>query len=249
MPTPDNVLGVLSLVFWSLMLVVSIKYAGFIMRADNKGEGGIMALTALAQRSVRSSARARWWIMVLGLFGAALFFGDGVITPAISVLSAVEGLEVAAPGLTRFVVPITVVILLGLFAIQSRGTGNVGAVFGPVMCLWFAAIALLGGAQIVQYPVVLQGAVAALRGALLLRCRLAGVLRAGFGGAVHHRRRGAVRRHGSFRQEGRSASPGSISSCRRWSSTTSARAPCCWPIRPRPKTRSTCWCRRCCCFR
>jgi len=155
-PTPDNVLGVLSLVFWTLMLVVSIKYAGFIMRADNKGEGGIMALTALAQRSVRSSARARWWIMVLGLFGASLFFGDGVITPAISVLSAVEGLEVAAPALTPYVVPITVVILMGLFAIQRRGSGRVGAVFGPVMCVWFIAIALLGAAQVVRHPFVLK---------------------------------------------------------------------------------------------
>jgi KUP system potassium uptake protein len=155
-PTPDNVLGVLSLVFWTLMLVVSIKYAGFIMRADNKGEGGIMALTALAQRSVRSSGRARWWIMVLGLFGASLFFGDGVITPAISVLSAVEGLEVAAPALTPYVVPITVVILLGLFAIQRRGSGKVGAVFGPVMCVWFVAIALLGAIQVAQHPFVLK---------------------------------------------------------------------------------------------
>ncbi|MBN8726588.1 MAG: potassium transporter Kup [Xanthomonadales bacterium] len=155
-PTPDNVLGVLSLVFWTLMLVVSIKYAGFIMRADNKGEGGIMALTALAQRSVRSSARARWWIMVLGLFGASLFFGDGVITPAISVLSAVEGLEVAAPALTPYVVPITVVILMGLFAIQRRGSGKVGAVFGPVMCVWFAVIAVLGAIQVVQHPFVLK---------------------------------------------------------------------------------------------
>ena len=154
--TPDHVLGVLSLVFWTLMLVVSVKYAGFIMRADNKGEGGIMALTALAQRSVRSNTRARWWIMVLGLFGAALFFGDGVITPAISVLSAVEGLEVAAPHLAEIVVPVTVVILLGLFAIQNRGSGKVGAVFGPIMCIWFLSIALLGAAQIVQHPDVLK---------------------------------------------------------------------------------------------
>src|SRR3954470_16972538 len=99
LPTEGNILGILSLMFWSLILVVSVKYAGFIMRADNKGEGGIMALTALAQRSVKSSQRARWWIIVLGLFGASLFFGDGVITPAISVLGAVEGLEVLAPHL------------------------------------------------------------------------------------------------------------------------------------------------------
>ncbi len=154
--TPDNVLGVLSLVFWALMLVVSLKYASFIMRADNRGEGGIMALTALAQGSVRGSPAARWWITALGLFGAALFFGDGVITPAISVLSAVEGLEVGAPGLTPFVVPITLGILLGLFAIQKRGSGRVGAIFGPVMCVWFVVIAALGVVQIVQHPFVLK---------------------------------------------------------------------------------------------
>ena len=155
-PTEENVLGILSLMFWSLILVVSIKYAGFIMRADNKGEGGIMALTALAQRSVRSSQRARWWIIVLGLFGASLFFGDGVITPAISVLGAVEGLEVVAPKLSHFVVPIAAVIVLMLFAFQNRGTGRVGAVFAPVMSLWFVVLAGLGGWHIVEHPGVLR---------------------------------------------------------------------------------------------
>jgi KUP system potassium uptake protein len=152
----DNVLGVLSLVFWTLMLVVSIKYAGFIMRADNKGEGGIMALTALAQRGVRENGRVRWGVTILGLFGAALFFGDGVITPAMSVLSAVEGLEVAAPGLDHFIVPITVLILLALFWIQKRGSGRVGAVFGPIMCLWFVTIGVLGFVQIIEHPYVLK---------------------------------------------------------------------------------------------
>ena len=155
-PTEDNVLGILSLMFWSLILVVSIKYAGFIMRADNKGEGGIMALTALAQRSVRSSQRARWWIIVLGLFGASLFFGDGVITPAISVLGAVEGLEVVAPRLSHFVVPLAAVIVLLLFAFQNRGTGRVGAVFAPVMSLWFVVLAVLGGWHIFANPGVLR---------------------------------------------------------------------------------------------
>ena len=155
-PTEENVLGILSLVFWSLILVVSIKYAGFIMRADNKGEGGIMALTALAQRSVRSSQRARWWIVVLGVFGASLFFGDGVITPAISVLGAVEGLEVLAPGLSHWVVPLAALIVLLLFAFQNRGTGKVGAVFAPVMLLWFAVLAVLGVWHIVQHPGVLR---------------------------------------------------------------------------------------------
>ncbi|MFC4819395.1 potassium transporter Kup [Dokdonella ginsengisoli] len=155
-PTEPNVLGVLSLVFWSLILVVSVKYAGFIMRADNKGEGGIMALTALAQRSVRSSQRGRWWIVMLGLFGAALFFGDGVITPAISVLGAVEGLEVMAPGLHRFIVPISAVIIVLLFAFQNRGTGKVGAVFAPIMIVWFLTLAVLGIWHISENPAVLR---------------------------------------------------------------------------------------------
>ncbi len=153
--TPENVLGILSLVFWSLILVVSVKYAGFIMRADNKGEGGIMALTALAQRSVRGGVGARWWIVMLGLFGASLFFGDGVITPAMSVLSAVEGLEVAAPTLSHWVVPLTAVIIFLLFTFQNHGTGRVGAVFGPIMIVWFATIAVLGLVQISYHPQVL----------------------------------------------------------------------------------------------
>jgi KUP system potassium uptake protein len=155
-PTSGNVLGILSLVFWSLMLVVSVKYAGFIMRADNKGEGGIMALTALAQRSVRASRRARWWIMVLGLFGASLFFGDGVITPAISVLSAVEGVGVAAPALDHWIVPLTALIIVIVFLFQNHGTGKVGAVFGPVMLVWFVTLAVLGCIQIVHHPLVLR---------------------------------------------------------------------------------------------
>ncbi|HET6545952.1 MAG TPA: potassium transporter Kup [Rhodanobacteraceae bacterium] len=155
-PTPSHVLGILSLVFWALILVVSVKYAGFIMRADNKGEGGIMALTALAQRSVRSSRRARWWIVMLGLFGAALFFGDGVITPAISVLGAVEGLEILAPGLSDWVVPISALIIVVLFAFQNRGTGKVGAVFAPIMVLWFVTLAVLGVWHVAQHPTVLR---------------------------------------------------------------------------------------------
>ena len=155
-PTEENVLGILSLVFWSLILVVSVKYAGFIMRADNKGEGGIMALTALAQRSVRSSQRARWWIVVLGLFGASLFFGDGVITPAISVLGAVAGLEVLAPARSHWVVPLAALIVLLLFAFQNRGTGRVGAVFAPIMSLWFIVLAVLGVWHVARHPGVLR---------------------------------------------------------------------------------------------
>jgi KUP system potassium uptake protein len=153
--SPDNVLGALSLIFWSLVLVVSLKYVVFIMRADNKGEGGIMALMALARRSAGGNMRLRWGIVMLGLLGAALFYGDGVITPAISVLSAVEGLKVAAPSLTEWVVPITVVIIIGLFVLQRRGSAKVGAVFGPIMLLWFATIAVLGVGAIVREPQVL----------------------------------------------------------------------------------------------
>lgn len=155
-PDPANILGVLSLVFWSLVMVVSLKYVVFIMGADNRGEGGIMALFALAQRGVKENRRARWVIMALGIFGAALFYGDGVITPAISVLSAVEGLKVAAPALGHFVVPVTLVVLILLFVLQRSGTAKVGAVFGPIMCIWFISIALLGVHAILQQPMVFK---------------------------------------------------------------------------------------------
>ena len=150
-----SVFGVLSLVFWSLMLVVTLKYVVFVMRADNKGEGGIMALLALAQRSVRGMPRVRWLVALLAIFGAALFYGDGVITPAMTVLSAVEGLKVAEPALGRWVVGISVAILLLLFALQRRGTAGIGALFGPVMCVWFTVIALLGVHMIMRAPQIL----------------------------------------------------------------------------------------------
>jgi len=150
-----NVLGALSLVFWSLIIVVSIKYLLFIMRADNRGEGGIMALLALAQRSARHVPRLRMSLIALGLFGAALFYGDGVITPAISVLSAVEGLKVAAPALERWVVPITIGVIVGLFWLQKHGTHRIGAVFGPVCAVWFLSIAGLGVLGIARNPEVL----------------------------------------------------------------------------------------------
>ena len=154
-PTPPAVLGVLSLVFWSLIMVVSLKYVTFVMRADNKGEGGTMALMALAQRSMSNSARARWILAGFGIFGAALFYGDGVITPAISVLGAVEGLQVAAPSLARYIVWIALVILLGMFSVQRHGTHKVGRAFAPVMTVWFVVLAVLGARQIIAYPQVL----------------------------------------------------------------------------------------------
>ncbi len=149
-----NVLGVLSLIIWSLTLIVSIKYLIYVLRADNKGEGGILALTALASARRRDS-RLYPLLIVLGVFGAALLSGEGVITPAISVLSAVEGLEIAAPGLKDWVIPITIVILVGLFRFQRRGTASVGAVFGPVTALWFTTLAILGGHQLIMNPGVL----------------------------------------------------------------------------------------------
>jgi len=150
-----SVFGVLSLVFWALMLVVTLKYVMFVMRADNKGEGGIMALMTLAQRAAGKSVRARRAIMLMALLGAALFFGDGVITPSISVLSAVEGLQVAAPALSHYVVPITVAILLGLFWLQRHGTARIGVLFGPIMVLWFLALAVIGVHNIIKAPGVL----------------------------------------------------------------------------------------------
>ncbi len=151
----DNVLGVLSLISWALIIVVTLKYVVFMMRADNRGEGGIMALLALVLRSTTRDTRGRTILMWLGLFGAALFFGDGVITPAISVLSAVEGLEVATPALKPFVVPVTILVLIGLFLFQQKGTEMVGALFGPITIVWFAVLALLGIINIVRYPQVL----------------------------------------------------------------------------------------------
>ncbi|MEO8746512.1 MAG: potassium transporter Kup [Rhodanobacter sp.] len=154
-PHPGTVLGVLSLVTWSLIMVVAVKYVSLVMRADNKGEGGIMALMTLAQRASGKSPRVRRVIMLMGLLGAALFFGDGVITPAISVLSAVEGLNVAARALGHWVVPITVLVLLGLFWLQRHGSARVGAIFGPIMVVWFLALGLIGAWNIVQAPGVL----------------------------------------------------------------------------------------------
>ena len=156
--TPGNVLGVLSLILWSLVLVVTLKYVAVLMRADNRGEGGILALTALVQRSLPVAAPLAYTVGILGIFGTALFFGDGVITPAISVLSAVEGLEVAAPELKRFVLPITLAVLVALFSMQKHGTEKVGRIFGPITCLWFLALAVLGVVEIVQHPEVLRAA-------------------------------------------------------------------------------------------
>ena len=154
-PSHDNVLGVLSLVFWALIIIISIKYLVFVMRADNRGEGGILALMSLVPPRLREARSGHWVLVAIGLFGAALLYGDGMITPAISVLSAVEGLEVATPLFKSAVVPITLVILLFLFAIQRRGTAGIGALFGPVMIVWFLTLAVLGVIWIARVPSVL----------------------------------------------------------------------------------------------
>jgi KUP system potassium uptake protein len=152
--TPDNVLGILSVIFWAIMIVVTLKYVTLIMRADNRGEGGIMALTALASRGLENR-RTRWWVVGFGIFGAAMFYGDGMITPAISVLSAVEGLEITTPLLAHYVIPLTLLILIGLFSIQRHGTARVGVFFGPVMGVWFVTIGVLGAIEIATSPTVL----------------------------------------------------------------------------------------------
>jgi KUP system potassium uptake protein len=154
-PTPANVLGLLSLIFWALVIVISVKYLAFVMRADNCGEGGMIALTALVTPTSAKARRRRRLLVLVGLFGASLLYGDSMITPAISVLSAVEGLGIATPVFTPYVIPITVAILVGLFAVQSRGTARIGSIFGPVMLLWFAVLGVLGAVQVVQHPSVL----------------------------------------------------------------------------------------------
>jgi KUP system potassium uptake protein len=152
--TPAGVYGVASLIFWALMVVVSIKYAGFIMRAHNRGDGGIMALTALLQRSRLAHGAL---LVTLGIFGAALFFGDGIITPAISVLGSIQGVQVATPALAHLVVPLSVAILIGLFALQGFGSGTIGRLFGPVILVWFIVIGVLGLNEVLKDPAVLQG--------------------------------------------------------------------------------------------
>ena len=154
-PTPENVLGILSLIFWALIFVISVKYVLFVMNASNRGEGGIMALMALALRC-RHRPWQRGLVISLGLFGTALFYGDGVITPAISVLSAVEGLQIATPALAAYVMPISISVLAALFLFQSHGTARVGLAFGPIMIVWFATLAILGSLSIRENPAVLQ---------------------------------------------------------------------------------------------
>lgn len=154
--TPANILGILSLVFWAILIVISLKYVVFIMRADNKGEGGIMALMSLVFQKAQISDRLRYSLLLLGLVGASLFYGDGIITPAISVLSAVEGLEVLKPALHPFIIPIALAVLIVLFRSQQHGTEKVGGLFGPIMIVWFVCLASFGMKSLLQTPKVLE---------------------------------------------------------------------------------------------
>ncbi len=153
--TPDNVYGVLSVIFWTLTVIVSIKYVALVLRADNEGEGGLVAMLTLAARAVQDRPELRKRLLVIGIFGTCLFYGDGVITPAISVLGAVEGLEIISPAFKTYVVPLTLVILFGLFAVQKHGTASMGRYFGPITLLWFLVLAIMGIAHIAQNPVIL----------------------------------------------------------------------------------------------
>ena len=153
--TPDNVYGILSIFFWTLTVIVSLKYVTLVLRADNNGEGGLIAMLALASTAVQDKPQLRKILLLVGIFGTSLFYGDGVITPAISVLSAVEGLEVISPNFTKAVVPTTLVILFGLFALQKHGTAGIGKFFGPITIVWFAVLAILGVSQIVTHPEIL----------------------------------------------------------------------------------------------
>lgn len=154
--TPGNILGILSLVFWAILIVISLKYVVFIMRADNKGEGGIMALMSLVFQKAQISDRLRYSLLLLGLVGASLFYGDGIITPAISVLSAVEGLEVLKPALHPYIIPIALAVLIVLFRSQQHGTEKVGGLFGPIMVVWFICLASFGVKSLLQTPRVLE---------------------------------------------------------------------------------------------
>ena len=154
--TPDNVYGLMSIFFWTMTVIVSIKYVVLVLRADNNGEGGLIAMLALASNAVKDKPRLRRVLLIVGIFGTALFYGDGVITPAISVLSAVEGLEVVSPAFAKGVIPITLAILFVLFAVQKHGTAGIGKFFGPITLAWFVTIALLGVSQIVTHPEILK---------------------------------------------------------------------------------------------
>ena len=211
-----EIMGILSLIFWSLVLIVTVKYVMLIMRADNRGEGGILALMALAQR-VSTGSGMRNALALVGIAGACLFFGDGVITPAISVLSAVEGLEVATPELQQYVLPISVVVIVVLFAVQARGTGSVGRVFGPVMAAVVRRRSVCSGCRDRAASLGPAGGLTeSTRSDCCIQYKMARLHRAGRGGAVRDRGGGAVRRHGPFRRASDPAGLAVLRAALRW---------------------------------
>ena len=197
--TATNMYGILSLIFWALVMVVSVKYVVFIMRADNRGEGGIMALLALASHNAGSNLKKQRTIMLIGILGACMFYADGMITPAISVLSAVEGLELSAPMLHPLILPVTLVVLFILFWAQSKGTALVGAFFGPIMLLWFGTLAVLGMSSILQNPSILHALNPIYAPAIFYSQPMDSICGTWCCSAIRHRRRSFVRRHGPFR--------------------------------------------------
>ena len=233
----EIILGILSLIIWALILVVTVKYVLLLLRADNDGEGGTLALMALAQRAVGGRSLL---VLSLGIIGAALFYGDAMLTPAVSVLSAVEGLEIAAPGLQFYVVPLTVLILVALFAVQSRGTASVAAFFGPITLIWFVAIAAAGLWHISQNITVLQ-AISPVYGISFLTSHgLIGLLTLGRCFSPSPVLKPSTPTLG-ISAEGQFRPPGLLSLCPRSRSTIWARARSCYSVRRHSKTPSFCF--------
>jgi KUP system potassium uptake protein len=237
------VLGVLSLILWALLVVVTAKYVLLLLRADNNGEGGTLSLMALGQRAL---GRRNWLLLALGVIGASMFIGDSMITPAISVLSAVEGLKLATPAFEHYVVPLTVLILVVLFSVQSGGTARVASAFGPVMVVWFSAIGVMGLVHIKDDPSVLAAINPWYGIQFLLSHGTIGLVTLG---AVFLAVTGGEALYADLGHFGRSSPAGCASSCRRCFSIISGRARWCCPIRRRSRIRSTAWCRRSCCCR
>ena len=197
-PTPENVLGAISAAIWTIFIIVAVKYALLVLRAENDGEGGVFALYGLLHKYKNRGARVLLWSLMLG---AGLLLGDGMITPAISVLSAVEGLDVATPAFAPYVPPITLALLTGLFSIQHKGASGIGVIFGPIMIVWFVVIAVLGGAEIAREPAILAAFNPAHRRSLPRALRPArGAAHSRRADAGHHRRRGDVRGPRAFRR-------------------------------------------------
>ncbi len=236
--TLPNVLGILSLIFWSLLIVISVKYVSIILRIDNNGEGGVLALTTRVLNERPLSAASV--IATLGLIGCALFYGDGVITPAVTVLGALEGVAVVLPGFEHVVLPLSLIALLTLFALQRKGTGSIGRLFGPMMVLWFLTLAVLGVHGIVGNPVVLEAINPVARPAVLRAAHGRGVRRVRRRVPDGDGRRSAAIRTWAISGVARSRSRGSRWSGRACCSTTLARARCCSARPRRSRIRSIC---------